>query len=50
MLFFSPETLSFATIRKASKLEVEVETKEFGWRVLVFDVRGFSIDRMNAGG
>ena len=49
MLFFSPDTLSFATIRKASKLEVEVETKEFGWRVLIFDVRGFNVDRLNSG-
>lgn len=49
MLFFSPDTLPFAKIRQASKLEVEVETKEHGWRVLSFDVRGFSIDRLNAG-
>lgn len=49
MLFLSPETLPFAKIRKASKLEVEVETKEHGWRVLTFDVRGFEIDRLNAG-
>jgi hypothetical protein len=49
MLFFSPETLPFSKIRLASKLEVEVETKEFGWRVLSFDVGGFNIDRLNAG-
>lgn len=49
MLFFSPDTLPFAKIRQASKLEVEVETKEYGWRVLSFDVRGFNIDRLNAG-
>jgi hypothetical protein len=49
MLYFSPDALPFAKIRKASKLEVEVETKEFGWRVLNFDVRGFNIDRLNAG-
>jgi len=49
MLFFSPDSLPFAKIRKASKLEVEVETKEYGWRVLNFDVRGFNIDRLNAG-
>lgn len=49
MLFFSPQTLPFARIRKASKLEVEVETKEHGWRVLTFDVHGFEIDRLNAG-
>lgn len=49
MLFFSPDTLPFASIRKASKLEVEVETMEHGWRVLSFDVRGFDINRLNAG-
>ncbi len=49
MLFFSPDNLPFARIRKASTLEVEVETKEFGWRVLSFDVRDFKIDRLNAG-
>lgn len=49
MLFFSSDSLSFAKIRKASKLEVEVETQEFGWRVLNFDVRGFNIERLNAG-
>lgn len=49
MMFFSPDALSFANIRKASKLEIEVETAEYGWRVLSFDVRGFSIDRLNAG-
>jgi len=49
MLYFSPETLPFARIRKASKLEVEVETMEHGWRLLSFDVRGFDINRLNAG-
>lgn len=49
MLFFSPQTLPFERLRKASKLEVELETKEYGWRVLSFDVRGFNIDRLNAG-
>lgn len=49
MLFFSPQTLPFAILRKSSKLEVEVETKEYGWRVLIFDVRGFDIDRLNGG-
>jgi hypothetical protein len=49
MLYFSPETLPFAKIRNASKLEIEIETKEYGWRVLSFDVRGFNIDRLNAG-
>jgi hypothetical protein len=49
MLFFSPDTLSFAKLRQASKLEVEVETREYGWRVLSFDIRGFNIDRLNAG-
>lgn len=49
MLFFSPLTLPFANIRKSSKLEIEVETKEYGWRVLTFDVRGFDIDRLNGG-
>lgn len=49
VLFLSPETLPFAKISKASKLEIEIETKEYGWRVLSFDVRGFDIDRLNAG-
>jgi hypothetical protein len=49
MLFFSPQSLPFERIRKASKLEIEVETKEYGWRVLTFDVRGFEINRLNAG-
>jgi hypothetical protein len=49
MLFFSPGTLPFAKIRQASTIEIEVETKEYGWRVLSFDVRGFNIDRLNAG-
>ena len=49
MLFLSPDTLPFAKIRKASKLEIEVETKEYGWRVLSFDLRGFNIDRLTAG-
>jgi hypothetical protein len=49
MLYLSPDTLPFAKIRKASKLEIEVETKEYGWRVLSFDVRGFNIDRLIAG-
>jgi hypothetical protein len=41
--------LPFATIRKSSKLEIEVETKQYGWRVLSFDIRGFNVDRLNAG-
>lgn len=49
MLFLSSETLPFAKIRQSSKLELEVETKEHGWRVLSFDVRGFNINRLNAG-
>jgi hypothetical protein len=49
MLFFSPQTLPFARIRTASKLEIELETKGYGWRVLSFDIRGFNIDRLNAG-
>jgi hypothetical protein len=49
MLFFSPQMLPFATIRKSSKLEIEVETKQYGWRVLSFDIRGFNVDRLNAG-
>ena len=49
MLFFSPQTLPFAKIRKSSKLEVEIQTREFGWRVLTFDVSGFDIDRLNVG-
>lgn len=49
MLFFSPQSLPFARIRTASKLEIEVETKEHGWRVLTFDIRAFDISRLNAG-
>jgi hypothetical protein len=49
MLYFSPQTLPFAKLRSASILEVEVETKEHGWKVLSFDTRGFSIGRLNVG-
>lgn len=49
MLFFSSDTLPFAKIRNASRLEVEVETLEHGWRVLSFDIQGFNINRLNAG-
>lgn len=49
MLFFSPQTLPFEKLRHASRLEVELETKEYGWRVLSFELRDFNIDRLNAG-
>lgn len=49
MLYFSPDSLSFARIRAAEKVEVEVETKEYGWRVLTFDTRDFDMNRLNIG-
>jgi hypothetical protein len=46
MLFLSPRSLSFAQIQAGRRLDIEVQTREHGWRVLSFDVRGFDSDRL----
>jgi hypothetical protein len=47
MLYLSPQLTPFKKVKGSKRIDVEIQTQEFGWRVMTFDTRDFDLDRLN---
>ncbi len=47
MLYLSPRDTPLKMVKSAKRIEVEIKTQDFGWRVMQFDTANFDLDRLN---
>ena len=46
MLYLSPRETTLNMIKSSKKIEVEIKTLDFGWRVMQFDTANFDLDHL----
>lgn len=47
MLYLSPQQTPLKMVKSSKRIEVEIQTQDFGWRVMQFDTTNFDLDRLN---